>query len=154
MQEATLCFPVTDEQILLIEKKRGVGAGLYNGPGGKVEPGEQPGEAARREVREEIGTAVPDLAKYGELSFEMGGDPFMHVHVYRAPGVVGAPEETPEARPEWFDLEAIPYDQMWPDDRYWLPLLLDGTTFEGEFRFGDSEHDLLDWQLDEGVGFD
>lgn len=151
MQDATLCFPVTDGEILLIKKKRGIGEGLYNGPGGKVEGGETPREAARREVREEIRADVSELAKLGELAFEMAGDPFMFVHVYRSPGVIGEPAETPEARPEWFDVEEIPYDEMWPDDRYWLPQLLEGHTFEGTFRFGESEHDLQDWELETAV---
>lgn len=154
MQEATLCFPVDDGDVLLIEKKRGVGSGKYNGPGGKVESGESPAEAAKREVREEVRADVPRVSKVGELAFEMDGDPFMFVHVYRAPGVDGDVAETPEARPEWFDVDAIPYEQMWPDDRYWLPHLFDGTTFRGEFRFGESEDDLLEWDLETGVEFD
>ncbi len=153
MEEATLCFPVADGEILLIEKKRGVGAGLYNGPGGKIEPGETPREAAHREVREEIRTSVPELTKMGELGFVMDGDPFMYVHVYRAPGIEGTPAETPEARPEWFAIEDIPYDQMWPDDRYWLPMLLNGTTFEGQFVFGKDEQDLQNWTLHGDVLF-
>jgi hypothetical protein len=28
--------------------------------------------------------------------------------------------------PQWFPIDAIPYDKMWPDDRFWLPLLLQG----------------------------
>ena len=37
---ATLMFIIQDGRILLIEKKRGLGAGKINGPGGKIEPGE------------------------------------------------------------------------------------------------------------------
>lgn len=151
VQEATLCFPVDGDRVLLIEKKRGVGSGLFNGPGGKVEAGETPLEAARREVREEIRTTVPSIRKMGALEFEMGGDPFMFVHVFRAPGIAGEPSETDEARPEWFEVGEIPYDQMWPDDRYWLPLLLDGRTFSGEFVFGDDEQDLREWDLETDV---
>ncbi|UWG47329.1 NUDIX family hydrolase [Halanaeroarchaeum sp. HSR-CO] len=135
MQEATITYPVRDGSVLLIEKKRGIGAGLYNGPGGKVEPGESPVEAARREVREEIRATVPRLSKRGELEFVFGDDHYMTVHVYRAPEVDGVPEETPEAIPRWVDIDAIPYDQMWEDDRYWLPLLLADRTFQGWFRF-------------------
>ncbi|USZ75295.1 NUDIX domain-containing protein [Halorussus vallis] len=44
MQPATLCYLLQpdDEEVLLIRKKRGLGEGLYVGPGGKVEDGETP----------------------------------------------------------------------------------------------------------------
>jgi len=29
-------------------------------------------------------------------------------------------------RPQWFDFADIPYDQMWEDDRLWLPMVLQG----------------------------
>ncbi|MFW5919017.1 MAG: 8-oxo-dGTP diphosphatase [Halanaeroarchaeum sp.] len=142
MQEATITYPVADGSVLLIEKKRGIGAGLYNGPGGKVEPGESPREAARRELREEIRATVPTVSKVGEIEFVFGVDHYMTVHVYRAPEIEGEPEETPEAKPLWVDVEAVPYDQMWDDDRYWLPLVLEDRTFRGWFRF-DADGDRL-----------
>ena len=147
-QEATIVYPVSDGRILLIEKRRGVGAGLYNGPGGKVEPGESPREAARREVREEIDARVPSVTKYGDLEFVFGDEHFMTVHVYRAPGVDGEPAETPEASPVWVDLDAIPYDRMWEDDRHWLPHLLDRRPFRGWFRFDADGEELRGWALE------
>ena len=36
----TLLFVLRDGQVLLIRKKRGLGAGKINGPGGKLDPGE------------------------------------------------------------------------------------------------------------------
>ncbi|MFB6133677.1 MAG: 8-oxo-dGTP diphosphatase [Halanaeroarchaeum sp.] len=135
LTHGTITFPVRDGRVLLIEKKRGIGAGLYNGPGGKVEPGETPREAARREVREEIDTDVPAISKRGEIEFVFGTDHYMTVHVYRSPGVTGSPAETPEARPVWMDVDDVAYEEMWEDDRYWLPLLFDDRTFRGWFRF-------------------
>ena len=52
---ATLMFVVQDGKILLIRKKRGIGAGKVNGPGGKFEPGETALQCVLREVREESG---------------------------------------------------------------------------------------------------
>ena len=51
---ATLMFILEGEEILLIRKLRGIGAGKVNGPGGKIDPGESPLEAAVRETREEL----------------------------------------------------------------------------------------------------
>lgn len=133
--DGTITYPIRGGQVLLIEKKRGIGEGLYNGPGGKVEPGETPKQAARREVREEIATDVPAISKRGELEFVFGENHYMTVHVYRSPGVTGSPEETSEARPVWMDLDEVPYDRMWEDDRYWLPFVFEDRTFRGWFRF-------------------
>ncbi|MFB6298632.1 MAG: 8-oxo-dGTP diphosphatase [Halobacteriales archaeon] len=155
MQEATLCFPVdpADQEVLLIWKKRGVGAGYYNGPGGKLEDGETPREAIKREVNEEVKLTVDDVEKYGELHFVFGDEPFMFVHVYRTESFTGSPRETSEADPSWFAIDSIPYDEMWEDDRYWLPLLLDGKRFRGTFRFDVDGDELLEYDLTTGVSF-
>lgn len=149
---ATLLFPVVDGAVLLIRKRRGVGAGLYNGPGGKLEPGETPRECAVRETREEVRARPVGVSKLGELDFVFGDDPFTYVHVYRADGLAGTPQETPEADPAWFPVDDVPYDEMWPDDRHWLPHLLDGEPFFGRFLF-DADGDVIrEWTLDTGPG--
>ena len=43
-ERANLCFVVRGEEVLLIHKKRGLGAGKINGPGGRIEPGETAAE--------------------------------------------------------------------------------------------------------------
>jgi 8-oxo-dGTP diphosphatase len=154
VQDATLCFPVDGPRVLLIHKKRGVGAGLYNGPGGKVEADETPRECAVRETEEEVGVGVRDPEKLAELEFVFGDEPFMYVHAYRATEFDGVPRESPEADPEWFHREAIPYDEMWPDDRHWLPHLLDGDAVAGTFRFDADGDELLEHELETSVEFD
>lgn len=68
-QRATLLFVVHDDQVLLIHKKRGLGAGNINGPGGRIEPGETPLAAAIRETQEEVGVTPLDAEARGELFF-------------------------------------------------------------------------------------
>lgn len=47
-------------------------------------------------------------------------------------------------RPEWYssgqdpintDLPPIPYDKMWADDVFWMPMLLAGRPFVGRADF-------------------
>ena len=54
----TLVLLREDNRVLLGMKKRGFGAGKWNGFGGKLEPGETVVEAAAREVQEECGLTV------------------------------------------------------------------------------------------------
>ena len=53
--QTTLLFLLKENQILLGMKKRGFGAGKYNGIGGKLEPDETVEQAMVRETQEEIG---------------------------------------------------------------------------------------------------
>jgi 8-oxo-dGTP diphosphatase len=145
--EATLLFIIQGDEILLIEKKRGVGEGLYNGPGGKIEGEESPKECAVRETREEIKVRPEEVEKIGELEFIFGEDPFMFVHVFTAKEFEGEPEETEEARPEWFEVDDLPYEDMWPDDKYWFPKMLDGEEFEARFYFDEEGDQVLDHEF-------
>lgn len=132
---ATLMFIVKDGRILLIEKKRGLGAGKINGPGGKIDPGETPLQAIIRETQEELVITPHSPRKIGELRFSMSDCPDIFCHVYRSDDFTGTPTETDEAVPVWTPLDEIPYDRMWEDDRHWLPLLIAETTFIGSFVF-------------------
>jgi hypothetical protein len=70
------------------------------------------------------------------------------VHVFEAGPVEGTPEETEEMKPQWFSEDAVPYDNMWADDRYWLPLYLQNKYFEGRFHFSD-ESTIINYDLKE-----
>ena len=139
---ATILFIIKDGRILLIEKKRGLGAGKINGPGGKIDSGETALEAAVRETQEELMVTPHAPRKLGELRFSMSDCPDILCHVYRADDFSGTPTETDEAVPVWTALDEIPYHRMWEDDRYWLPLLLNEQSFLGRFVF---EQDRLQW---------
>jgi 8-oxo-dGTP diphosphatase/2-hydroxy-dATP diphosphatase len=145
----TLCLVVQDGKILLGMKKRGFGMGRWNGFGGKVEEGESIGDAARRETREECGVTIETMEKVGIHEFRFENDPgeILEVHVFRAGNFAGEPRETEEMMPRWFDFDDIPYDEMWADDRYWIPLFLAGKKFRTKFLFGSDdrilEHNIL-----------
>lgn len=138
-QRATLLFVVRDGEVLLIHKKRGLGAGKINAPGGRIDPGETPLDCAVREVEEELLVTPIDIRKAGELRFQFVDGLSIHGYVFRASDCRGEPMETDEATPIWTRLDDIPYEKMWADDKEWLPLLLRGTYFDGRFLFdGDT----------------
>jgi len=49
-------------------------------------------------------------------------------------------EECGPMKPRWFNVNEIPYNEMWEDDKYWLPLVLNGQKIKAKFYF---ENDRL-----------
>jgi len=132
---ATLLFVMHDGRLLLIRKKRGLGAGKINAPGGRLDPGETPEQCAVRELQEEVGITARQVDQRGTLSFQFLDGLSLHVQVFVTREWEGEPRETEEATPLWTPVDQIPYDQMWEDDRLWLPQMLAGKRFQGRFLF-------------------
>lgn len=143
---ATLAFVLRAGEILLIRKKRGLGAGKINGPGGRLEAGESAAECAVREVSEELHVTPRQLEHAGTLFFQFIDGYALHVEVFRARAHDGEARETDEAIPLWTPIDAIPFGEMWADDRLWFPHLLAGDFFEGRFLFAGDE--MLDHVLE------
>lgn len=136
----TLCLLHTDTHVLLGKKKRGFGAGRWNGFGGKVEAGETIEEAARREFREEAGIEILNLEKAGLMDFEFeGNSEILEVHIFHAREYEGEPTESDEMSPQWFHRDEIPFAEMWPDDPHWMPLFFAGKKFQGRILFGGGD---------------
>jgi 8-oxo-dGTP diphosphatase len=147
MRDVTLVLPIRDGRILLGMKKRGFGEGKVNGFGGKLNEGESIVEAAVRELAEEVGiaTGVDDLNKMAELTFNFPhaeDDWDQVVHVFLINDWEGEPEETEEMAFEWHDLDKIPFERMWDDDKHWLPEVLKGRKVKGEFSFGEDNSSI------------
>lgn len=140
-------------RVLLGQKKRGFGFGKWNGFGGKVELGESILEAAKRELMEECGLEAKKLTQIGVLTCDIDTIPsILEIHVFSADDYRGDPIESEEMRPEWFPIDAIPYESMWMDDEIWFPRYLNGSRFRAYFYFED-ETRLTKYHLEE-VGKD
>ncbi|HEY8120850.1 MAG TPA: 8-oxo-dGTP diphosphatase [Myxococcota bacterium] len=144
--ECTLVFVVRGGEVLLMRKKRGLGAGKINAPGGKLDAQESPLAAAIRETREEVCAVPSGLSRAGRNRFHFTDGSAIDVHVFRASALDGTPAPTPEADPFWSPLEKIPYAEMWEDDALWLPHLLARRRFSGRFLFDGDR--MLDWALE------
>ncbi len=143
-ERAVIVYVCDNDQVLLIHKKRGLGAGKVNAPGGHIEPGETPKQAAVRECREEVGLTPHGLELKGKLYFQFLDGLSMEGFVFTATAVTGTMVETDEADPFWCPISQIPLDQMWEDDFYWLPQVLKGKTMDGRFLFDDDTMVSLD----------
>jgi len=150
LRQATIVFLVKGDEILLAMKKRGFGKGKWNGAGGKKNEDESIEEAARRELMEEVGVKAKDVEKVGEIDFYFDNKPewSQKVIVFLAKEWEGEPIESEEMAPKWFKFNEIPYDQMWDDDRDWLPLVLDGKIIEAGYLFDETQK-LLEKELRE-----
>jgi len=98
--------------------------------------GETIEEGLKRESFEEAGINLREIEKVGIIDFAFIGDPkILEVHIFKCTGFEGEPMETEEMKPQWFSDKSIPYETMWPDDKFWLPILLEGKKFQGKFTF-------------------
>ena len=140
----TLCIIQKEGRVLLGMKKRGFGAGRWNGFGGKVQEGESIEESLKREMEEECSLKIENMEKMGVLDFEFRKDPgnILQVHIYKATDFTGEPTESEEMKPQWYDEDKIPFKDMWSDDPYWIPLFLEGKKFTGHFLFDDNDQIL------------
>ena len=134
-EQAVLCFVRRGDEILLIEKKTGLGAGKINAPGGRIEAGESAEDASIRETEEEVRVTPAGVEKRVDLSFVFTNGYSLHGSVFFADSFAGTPSATSEADPFWCQLSEIPYARMWEDDAEWLPRALEGRRLAGKFIF-------------------
>lgn len=144
---ATLVYVLRGPSVLLIKKLRGHGCGKVNAPGGKLEPGESVRACAVRELQEEVGIRARDVQYCATLKFldEETGFSLEGI-VFLVSQFEGTPQGTKEADPFWCLRNSLPYEQMWEDDRYWLPHVLEGRRVSGEFVFANDQ--LREWFVD------
>lgn len=136
--ETTLLLLIKNDYIMLAKKKRGFGEGKYNGVGGKIKDGETPEKAMIRETREEVDVVPINHEKVGVIDFiEYINEERVNLrfHLYIASEWAGELKETEEMEPHWFSIDNIPYDQMWEDDKQWMPHALSGNKFDAYFEF-------------------
>lgn len=145
MKRTVLTFVFdSNDQILMIEKKRGQGAGKWNFPGGKCQENESELAASIRETEEETGIKPVNPVPVGKLDFhfEEGGSWGNTCTVFRTNEFNGVlVPETDECVAHWIKIVDIPWDKMWDSDRTWVPLLLDGKEFHRVYHF--DKHDKL-----------
>lgn len=140
--QTVLIFLIKEGQVLLAQKAKGHGPGKWNGAGGIMQPNETPNAAARRKAREELGVSIMNITEAATLRFEQ--TPYVDQHsesdvtVFLCDEWQGEPSESDELQNlTWFTYDDVPYNDMWADDRLWLPQVLSGDRILGRFTFND-----------------
>ena len=153
-ERAVIVYIVDKNQnkVLLIHKKSGLGEGKINAPGGRIEKGERSIATAVRECQEEVSLTPLNPEKRVELHFQFTSGFSIFGEVFFTDAWEGEMAESDEAKPFWCDLDNIPWEQMWEDDKLWLPRAMAGERLRGYFVF---EEDKMLWEkLEEVESFD
>lgn len=144
----SLVFLLRGDQVLLLRlaEGRGAWAGRMNGLGGHIEAGEDPYDAARREVVEETGLIPGEMRLAGAVLVDVGTSPGIGIYVFVGTSD-GEPQSSVEGQAEWVpvnQLGALPLVQDLPE---LLPLALacyrQGSTFTGVYRFDEEGQPLI-----------
>ncbi|MDD2935534.1 MAG: NUDIX domain-containing protein [Candidatus Pacebacteria bacterium] len=131
--EGVCCFFNCGDETILGKRTRGIGAGLWNGYGGKINAGETSQETGVRELQEEADVWVmpKHLKKVGEVYFHNSKQGknigTFKVHVFIVIQWGGEIQESEEMKtPTLFLKDKLPYSQMMCGDREWLPPIMRG----------------------------
>lgn len=141
MKQTTLCYILRDNDVLLAMKKRGLGMGKWNGPGGKKIDEETIEDACRRETFEETGVNVGALERRGVVRFCYSGHPDWtnECAIFISRDFSGEPMETEEMNPKWFPIDGLPMSAMWESDAIWLQDVLTGGSVDLTVYFDDED---------------
>jgi len=107
IRKAVRCYLIKDNKVLAIKYKDGQPkAGYYDIPGGKIEEGETPEQAAIREMREETSIKVKDLKYKGLMTIEYPNRKFI-LDVFYTSTFEGEVNEAEENFTEWISIQEL-----------------------------------------------
>ena len=147
--EATICHILNDDRILLKKATRGISKGKWNSPGGKIDENENPEQNAIREVYEETGLKIKNLFYHGEINFFLRGknEIAFQGHLFSTNDFTGEIRSTDEGELKWFKVNEIPFEEMWPDDIYWMNLMLSKKKFDADFYFNEDNKEIIKHEI-------
>lgn len=149
LTDATVCFLIKDDKVLLAMKADKIGKGCWNGYGGGIDGDESPEQSIVRELKEE--SCVDVFAEFLEKvaivdahNTKSDGTKFVcRVHIYLARKWSGEPVETTEMlTPTWFEIDNLP-SKMMLADKVWIPRVLAGEKVLVEAHYGPHQETLL-----------
>ena len=149
-RRAVVIFLIHEDEVLLTKKLSKIGQGLWNGYGGKIEPGETDLECALRELSEESGIvlAASDLEEMGHIDcrtyIDLEGTSLQSSMIVTL--FIAKLSRRPRARasaetgePQWFPVTELPYREMIPTDLDWMPDIFAGRKIYASIHLGPGQ---------------
>jgi mutator protein MutT len=99
--------------------------GLWEFPGGKLEPGESHDDAARRELAEELGV---DVEMVGPVLLSIADPGSQFVIDFTPVTILGEPRCLEHSALEWLTLDELPSIELAPSDRRFVEFLRAGES--------------------------
>ena len=123
----TLCFLTRGEDVLMLHRQNPPNQGLWNGVGGRLEPGEQPLDGILREVREETGFVLSGARFGGVLTWDGFETPPGGLYLFTAEAPACEPQECAEGELSWKPRSWVfSSPEVVSNIHIFGPLLLDG----------------------------
>ena len=100
------CILKADEEFLLVvhNNAQGINRGIWGLPGGRIDWGEKPVQAARREIYEELEVDVDELHEVGDWSYKG----YQHkIYGTEFDGKIGSVDYNEILEVDWFTIEGI-----------------------------------------------
>jgi ADP-ribose pyrophosphatase YjhB (NUDIX family) len=107
-----ITIPVRDDRVLLTRRAIHPAHGLWTFPGGYVDWGESVADAARREMREEVGLDLAPEGLVGIYSYPEAPVVIVAYHVTVPEGLEAAADAHEVSEVGYFAREAIPWDAL------------------------------------------
>ncbi|MCZ8514528.1 8-oxo-dGTP diphosphatase [Paenibacillus filicis] len=140
MLKYTICFIKRGDELLLLNRERAPWMGIWNGVGGKLEPGETPDRSILREIREETGIELASVRFKGLVTWLTDGSRYGGMYTYLGEVAPSFPYPTPRPTEEGLlDWKAIDWI-LHPSNQgvaanipLFLPLLLNDSRCYDHF---------------------
>lgn len=146
-RNAVLCVLSCDGQFLLLKRYKPPNQGLFTPIGGKLDPHENPRQAAIRETYEETGIQLDDLTYCGTLVETSPTNYNWNNYVYTSEISYRDPPDCDEGELHWIDRQKLTEIPTPTTDRYVYQFIAGGRAFM--FNAGYDENLELLWMDEE-----
>lgn len=130
----------------MLHRRKAPNRGLWNGVGGRLEPGESPDECVIREVFEETGYRLAEVHFRGLVTWEGFEIPPGGMYIFTAPAPPGDPKDCAEGELAWKPREwVLSSPDVVSNIHIFGPYVLDGAP-PCRYHFSYRDGEIVDYR--------